>query len=339
MSARTETRSIAGGRIQLLIGMAVSIASVVLVIKGIKWGDVWTVLQTADYWWLIPSLGSIFASVGFKVWKWQLLLDPAGKTSKRNVFHSITIGYLVSDVLPGRLGEVARVYTEARLDSLSPVAVLATVVADRILDVVAVALLLAVALPSANLPSWVAESGTMIGVGAVVLLAFCVLLAYPVGERLFLRTLAVLPRFPGKTVLQKWAEELCIGMQGLRGPSAQFRIGVSTLAVWLVSILTFYFGFLAFHITAPVWAAVLALAITNLGMVIPSSPGYIGVFHGLVMIALAAFGVQKEVALGYATVEWLLGFLPIGLVGAFSLWRCGLTLMDWRGVDSRQPGS
>ncbi len=338
LSTKTETRSRSGGQLRLLIGIAISIVSVGLVVKGIEWDAFWTALQRADYWWLIPSLASLFVSVGFKVLKWQMLLAPAGKTSRTNIFHSISIGYLVSDVLPGRLGEVASVYTESRLDSLSPVAVLATVVADRILDVVAVALLLAVALPSANLPSWAVESGTLIGVAAVILLALCVVLAYPVGQKLFMRLLAGAPSFPGKTLVVKWAEELCVGLQGLRGPNAQLRIALVTLAVWLMTVLMFYFGLLAFHIHAPVWAAVLALALTNLGMVVPSSPGYIGVFHYLVVLALEAFGVEREVALGYAIVVHLLGFLPIGLVGAFSLWRCGLTLMDWRGADSRQPG-
>lgn len=338
LTTKSEAGSSAGGRLRLLIGVAISIASVVLVIRGIEWGTFWTALQGADYWWLVPSLAALFASVGFKVLKWQMLLAPAGKTSRTNVFYSISIGYLVSDVLPGRLGEVARVYTEARLDRLSPVAVLATVVADRILDVVAVALLLAVALPSANLPSWVVESGLMVGAGGAALLLLSVLLAYPVGRGLFLRLLAASPRFPGKAMIEKWAEELCIGLQGLRGLGALFRIGLATLGVWLPTVLMFYFGLLAFHINAPVWAAVLALALTNLGMVVPSSPGYIGVFHYLVVLALSAFGVQHEVALGYAIVIHLLGFLPIGLVGAFSLWRCGLTLMDWRGADSGQLG-
>lgn len=338
VSATTETKSNVGSRIQLSIGIAISIASLVMVIRGIEWSAFWTAIQGADYWWLIPSLAALFASVGFKVLKWQMLLAPAGKTSRTNIFHSICIGYLVSDVLPGRLGEVARVYSEARLDRLSPVAVFSSVVADRILDVVAVALLLAMALPSANLPSWVSESGLAVGAGAVGLLGVSILLAYPAGQRLFLQLLAATPKFPKKQVIEKWAEELCIGLQGLRGARAQLQIGLATLAVWLVSVLSFYFGQLAFHINAPVWAAVLALALTNLGMVVPSSPGYIGIFHYLVVLALSAFGVPREVALGYAIVTHLLGFLPIGLVGVFSLWRCGFTLMDWRSSDVSQPG-
>jgi glycosyltransferase 2 family protein len=332
LSTKTETGSSAAGRVRLLVGVAVSVASVVLVLRGIDWDAFWTALQGAEYWWLVPSMTSLFVAVGVKVLKWQMLLAPAGKTSKTNVFYSISIGYLVSDVLPGRLGEVARVYTEARLDRLSPVAVLASVAADRILDIVAVALLLAVALPSADLPPWVIESGLLMGAGAVALLAVCILLAYPVGRKLFLQLLAASPRFPGKALIEKWAEELCIGMQGLRGIGAQLRIGLATVAVWLLTVLMFYFGLLAFHINAPIWAAVLALALTNLGMVVPSSPGYIGVFHYLVVLALGAFGVQREMALGYAIVIHLLGFVPVGLVGALSLWRCGLTLMDWRGT-------
>jgi uncharacterized membrane protein YbhN (UPF0104 family) len=332
VSAKSETGASTGGQLRLLIGIAVSLGSVVLVVRGIEWDAFWAALQGAEYWWLLPSLLSLALAVGVKVLKWQLLLAPAGKTSKTNLFYSISIGYLISDVLPGRLGELARVYTESRLDKVSPVAVLASVAADRILDVVACALLLAISLPTADLPPWVAESGLVVGVGAIVLLALCILLAYPVGRNLFLHLLAISPRFPGKALIEKWAEALCLGMQGLRGKGAQLRIGSATVVVWLLTCLFNYFGLLAFHIQAPIWAAILVLALTNLGMVVPSSPGYIGVFHYLVVLALGAFGVPRELALGYAIVMHLLGFVPVGLLGAFSLWRCGLTLMDWRGA-------
>lgn len=336
--SKTHSGSSLGGRLRLLAGMAISLGALAILISGIEWDRFWSVLQTADYWWLVPATLSLAAAMWLKVIKWQMLLRPAGKASRTNLFYSMTIGYLVTDVLPGRLGELARVYSESRLDRLSLPAVLASVLVDRILDIVMLALLLAVTLPTVNLPEFVAQSGLVVGVGGLGLLAIAVLLAYPFGRRLFLRLLAASPRFPGKPLVEEWADSLCIGLQGLRGVGTQLSIILVTLAIWLLTGLMYYFGQFAFHIDAPFWAAIMILCLTNLGMIVPSSPGYIGVFHYLVVLGLGAYGVEREIALGFAIVMHLIGFLPVGILGAFSLWRCGMTLTDWRKAPEASQG-
>ncbi len=323
--------------LKTLLGIAVSVACLILLVWNLEWSHFWATLQRADYWWLIPSLLAILLDVWIKVLKWQMLLAPAGKPSCTNLLYSMCVGYLVSTVLPGRLGEIARVYFLARVERVSAVAVLSTVAVDRVLDVVAVALLLAVALPTAELPAWVAQSGLLVGVGGVVLLSVCVAMAYPWGRSFFFRLLVAMPRFPGKSIAEKWAEALCVGVEGLRGKGALARVSAATMAIWLVNVLCFYFGMLAFHIQIPIWAAFLVVALTNLGMVVPSSPGYVGVYHYLVVLALGAYGVGREAALGYAVVMHLLWILPVGLIGAFALWRRGLTLMGWRECAQETP--
>ncbi len=323
----------AKARVRLLLGLAVSGASVVLLVWNIEWGRFWSALEAADYWWMIPTLITVGIDVGIKVIKWQLLLVPAGKISRTNLLYSMSVGYLVNTVLPGRLGEIARTYMLAKLEGVSIVAVLSTVALDRILDVVGVAVLLAVVLPSTDLPAWVAESGLLVGAGGLGLLVLCILLAYPRWRTLFLRLLAASPRFPGKGLAEKWAEALCIGMEGLKGVGALARLSAATAGIWLVTVLTAYLSMLAFHIQAPIWAAALVIAITNLGMVVPSSPGYVGVYQYLVVLALSVFGVEKEVALGFSVVFHLVWLLPVCLLGIFGLWRRGLTLMGWKDLD------
>ncbi len=325
------------GRARTFVGVVVSVACLVLLVWNLEWEHFLKTLQGAQYWWLLPALATILLDVWIKVVKWQLLLLPAGRVSGVNLTYSICVGYLVSTVLPGRLGELARVYFLARVERVSAMAVLSTVAVDRVLDVVAVALLLALALPTADLPAWVGQSGLLVGAGAVVLLLLCLALAYPAGRELLLRLLAASPAFPGKATAEKWAESLCLGLQGLRGKGAFARVVMATLAVWFVNVFAFYFALLAFHIQGPLWMAILVVAITNLGMVVPSSPGYVGVYHYLVVLALGAYGVEREVALGYAVVMHLLWILPVGIMGAFALWRRGLTLMSWR--ETGQEGA
>lgn len=338
VSRETDGGSGTGGRLRLLAGLAISVVSLGLVLWNVEWKRFWEALGGADYVWLLPALATVALVMWLKAIKWQILLVPAGKTSRVHLLYSMAIGYLVNTVLPGRLGELARTYTEAKLDGVRPMAVLSSVALDRILDIVALAVLLALSLPTANLPEWVGQSGLLVGAAGVGLLALSVLIAYPAGASIVTRIMRLLPSFPGKTRVERWVEALCVGMRGLRGARSQLALALLTATIWLVSVLTFYLTMLAFHIPAPIWASALGLAVTNLGMVVPSSPGYIGVFHYLVVLTLGAYGVEKELALGFSVVVHLVGLLPVSIFGAYSLWRCGLGLMDWRGAGrSTEP--
>lgn len=326
----TNRREQRGEWLKLLVGLAVSGGSALLVFWNVDWEAFWSALAGADYRWLVLSLLTLGLALWLKVLRWQLLLSPMGRVSQPSVFYAISVGYLVNTILPGRLGEAARAYMIARLRQVSLVAVLATVAVDRVLDMVVLALLLALALPTADLPYWLARSGLLLGAGGLGLLVLCIILAYPAGRRLFLGVLAGLPTFPFKDRVIGAARSLCLGVEGLRGAGPLLKILAVSAAVWMATVFIFYFGQLAFQIGAPVWAAVMVTAVTSLGMVVPSSPGYIGVFHYLVVLALTPYGVEREVALGFAVVIHLAETIPLSLMGAFALWRCGLGITVWR---------
>ena len=89
---------------------------------------------------------------------------------------------------------------------------------------------------------------------------------------------------------------------------------------------------------APPTAALLVLCTTALGMVIPSSPGYIGVYEYIVVLALSLFGVEREMALSYGLV--LHGVIYVGqsLLGVLGLWRESLSYSDIRGRAAELSG-
>jgi uncharacterized membrane protein YbhN (UPF0104 family) len=90
----------------------------------------------------------------------------------------------------------------------------------------------------------------------------------------------------------------------------------------------------ALHLELPISAIILAVIMTTLGMLVPSSPGYIGVFEYLVILALAPFSVPKEQALGFALVWHAVNYLTLSLSGVVALWVHGTSLgqvLRWRG--------
>ena len=70
---------------------------------------------------------------------------------------------------------------------------------------------------------------------------------------------------------------------------------------------------------APIAVAVLLTCTTNLAMLIPSSPGYVGVFHAAATLSLLPFGVGSSEAFGFAILAHLVNVLPVSLLGAIFL--------------------
>ncbi|MFQ6000262.1 MAG: lysylphosphatidylglycerol synthase domain-containing protein, partial [Anaerolineae bacterium] len=74
-------------------------------------------------------------------------------------------------------------------------------------------------------------------------------------------------------------------------------------------------------------ASLFVMVVVNLGILIPSSPGYIGTFHFFAMSALAVFGAPRETALSYAVVSHAMQYLLVTGLGLLFLWRENLSLL------------
>src|SRR5262245_50029411 len=108
--------------------------------------DVWRVgaeIVRARPEWLALALASTFVNLAIRAYRWQYLLEPLGATSFANAFRATAVGFAASGVLPGRPGEVIRPYFLARRENMSATGTFATIILERLLDVVTVLALLA----------------------------------------------------------------------------------------------------------------------------------------------------------------------------------------------------
>ena len=88
--------------------MSISLAFLFLALRGIRLEALWAALQEANYWWLIPCVLVTVALLFLKGWRWQLLFLPEYRVRFWSVFSAMCAGYLASNVLPGRAGELVR---------------------------------------------------------------------------------------------------------------------------------------------------------------------------------------------------------------------------------------
>jgi uncharacterized membrane protein YbhN (UPF0104 family) len=145
---------------------------------------------------------------------------------------------------------------------------------------------------------------------------------------LFARRVAPRIEARGRVLLLAFAA----GLGVLRSPRRFAAVFAWTTLHWLVNALAFWIGFRAVGITAPFGAALFLQGLIAIGVAIPSSPGFFGVFEALARTGLSVYAVDKTLATSWAIGFHLLSFVPITLLGAWYFARLGMHLGDMAGV-------
>jgi glycosyltransferase 2 family protein len=102
------------------------------------------------------------------------------------------------------------------------------------------------------------------------------------------------------------------------------------VAHWLVNALAFWIGFKAVAIDAPFSAANFLQGIIAIGVALPSSPGFFGVFEAFAKLGLGVYSVSGGQAVTWAIGYHILSFIPITLFGLYYFARLGLHFSDFK---------
>ena len=324
------TTSSAGLRWTYLgIGLALGFLLLALAIKGVDAAALRRSLASANPWLVGLGLLAVVGTVVAKVLRWRLLFYPSCEGLRLStLFSALLIGQTINLLLPARLGELARAYLVAQEEKRSALSVLGTVVAEKTLDGFALVLLLGVLLLLMPLPPWLRVSGGAAALMTSVLLVGVLLLT---GERRRVigasEELCLIAPVLGRLKLGERVSALGEGLSSLRARGIQARLLLWTAAIWALGALTNYLVLLALRVEVPlVLASVLVLTVVHLGLVVPTSPARIGVFHYLCLLALSLLAVEKSAALAFGLVLHGIVVLPVMAVGLVCLWKKNLSL-------------
>lgn len=293
-------------------------------------GRVARAFQEVDYLWLLPGVSLYIAGLAVRAFRWRILLAPVARVPLRSLFGVLSIGFLVNNVLPARLGELARAVLMRRRHEMSRSAALATIVVERIFDGIVMLLFLGAATAAAGervASDWLALLVPLTAAGfggaAVVLALLAVAPTTTLG--IAARLLAPFPDRAREAALDV-AGKFISGLGVLQDIKLAASVLISSIVVWLLEAGVYIAVGRAFRLDAGPQAYLLALAVANLGTMIPSSPGYVGTFDALVQRSLAFFGVGDAMALAYAFLLHLTIWLPPTLIGLFYVFRYNVAL-------------
>ncbi len=316
---------------QLWLGIAFSLGFLVLALRDVDLAETANVLRRVNVPLLSAAVFSYVLSTAAKAIRWQLLLAVRKAPSFGRAFSVTSIGMMVNSFFPARLGEFTRAYLMGETESDSKVYVLGTVAVEKVADLLFLLLSLIVLLSQMALPEWLSGSARGMAWTLAILVPCFIFLAW---QRDFVlrvveRTIRFVP-----AALREWlvlqTRNGLTSLDIMRHPRLLIGLFGSSLMIWIISAFTNYLVFLAMDLTLPFWASLLLLVVLQVGTAVPSSPGRVGVFQYLAILTLSIFSVDKDVALGYSIVLYLVVYLPMVLIGGYCLWREKIT---WKKLE------
>lgn len=314
----------------LLFGLVFSVIFLWIALRGLDWHSVGSILQTARWQYLLLAMLVWSLGLGARAVRWRVLMG--NEVPLASTFHILNIGFLLNNTLPFRVGELARAFLIGRSDTTTTgLAALTTIVAERIIDMLAVVLLLVIVLPTLAVEQATITGGAIMG--AIAITGFGVLLVFAHRPgwaqailATFLRILPFLKRFGLNDLLDR----VLTGLQPLTTWRDLFGTIVWTAIAWLTSVVGSWILALAFPAlpVTPVMRAALTLSIVaaSFSIIVPFTLASVGPFEAAAIFALMTAGIAQELAAAYAVV-WHAGTVVVYAAwGAIGIMSLGLSL-------------
>lgn len=300
--------------LQITASVIVAAALLWLFFRRVSLQEVGDVLASVNFWWVVVAVAFALASYAARAWRWGLLLSGAGSPPYTTLAGCTAAGFATSTVLPARLGELVRPLLLSARAGLPAAATLASIVAERLLDLLTVVFLFAVALivrvegQEALLTSlfW-----SLVTVGALGLaVAFLVRTRERLVAWLELRAHSVWFRR-----LVSFLRELLESLSFWGNPRHGLSLALASLVTWGLAIAQVAVTARAFQVSLGLRQATLVLAVSVVGLAVPT-PGGIGGFHAATQFALTSIASWPLAeATAYALLHHAVCFFPVTLLG------------------------
>ncbi len=307
----------------------------VLAVRKMGWHHVTSALTGASAGWLLLGLAAMCASMPLRAVSWWAALKAALSKSRiglRDAMVALFIGVLVSSTLPASLGEPSRALVIARRtgepwQSLPKIA--GTLVSQTLLNVAALLMLGVVTFASADLFS--GQRFVLVGGAALAAFVVAAVLAAP----------AILNHFrahPWARRAEAVAEEVRAGLDVFR----QVRLGAvavaGQLSAWGLQLAAVYVLLVGLHLAGKVGllGAVAVLFAVNVTMLLPVTPGDVGVYQAAVAAVLnTGWQIPYSAGVAYGIALQAAELAAAVLMGAPALFAEGLS---WRHLASHGSG-
>jgi hypothetical protein len=313
-------------RFQTIIGLAISALLLYLAARNVQMAEILPLLGQVNYFFLALAGACALLAVWLRAWRWRYLIPNSQSMKTANLFSATMIGFMGNNLLPLRIGDLARAYIAARKENVTASAMLATVVIERLLDVFAILTMLSVIFFHMPLPGWIANGFLIMlalgGAAWVALLSMNRLSAALGGW-----TSRLMPeRYRGR--IEGFMESFFAGLAAMRNKKNLTIATLLSIPIWTTYALGTFAALQACAIDAPFSASWVVLAFVGIGVSLPSAPGFFGTVQFFTVAALALYAVDQQQAFGFSLLYHLAQYIPVTLFGWILLIKEQMSLGD-----------
>jgi hypothetical protein len=324
-------------------GLAISLVCLWYAMREVRPGEVLSALAQSDFRGFVALMALTLIGFWLRAYRWRWLLSTPEPVPLGRLYRATMIGFMANNLLPLRLGEFVRAWALGRSQGLSKTTVFATVVVERVVDMITLLAVFGVALLMHPISSDTL-AGRLTNAGATLLVILSVAMT---------AFLVAIERMPA--LLGGWFDRLAerapgVGARGVR-MLHQFVHGLSLFrdvprVLWVLALSFVMFGTFALCLSVSMWSlgidvpwygGLIMLVITAIGIMIPAAPGYIGTLHVACQAGLALFQVGRGLAAPFSWFFWAGQWIPVTLVGLLCLHAEGLSLRAITHARDEEP--
>ncbi|MDL1902332.1 flippase-like domain-containing protein [Anaerolineae bacterium CFX9] len=313
------------------LGAAGTLIAVFFIVRGMgdlsQLGDAF---RQARWIYLIPAFLLVGIGLAARAVRWRVLLSDGLPFNR--AFHILNVSYLVNGILPFRIGEVARAFLATRADPPVPIFKSAsTIVVERLLDLLAVLVILALSLAfsNADLPDEI--RGAALAFAPIAIAGFIALVIAAGQRQWVLRVMNALTtrvELFRRLRLDAWIEHFLDGLRPLSGMRTLALTLLWTAISWAISVFAAWVTMWAFYDQADLAAVGLFVAAASFAVALPAVPGNLGTYEASIVIALAASGYGEPFSVA-AALAMVIHFKNLGMnaiLGVIGLISEGITV-------------
>jgi uncharacterized membrane protein YbhN (UPF0104 family) len=289
--------------------------------RGPSWAAVSDAFTVVRWRWVFTAIGLNLLSVIARSIAWRTVIDqavPPPAPRYRLVFAAFSVGLFANAVLPGRIGELARVAVLNRRMQRLPgmwATLVGTVFAHRVFDLVPVLGLIVYVLLTAKIPQWAVTSLGAVVVVGVGLLAFAIATAKQPNRS----------PLDGLGAVRRLVTMARHGLGVMHTPLAAAEAVLFQVLGWVCQLFAVWTAMRAFHIHLGLPAAGLVLVLMNVATIFPLWPGNVGLLQAAVALPLVQYGVSYARGFAYGIgLQAIEASVGVG-VGLLFLAREGLS--------------
>lgn len=316
--------------LQPAVGVTIAAACLVWVFHDIRLEELWHSLPALNWRWVALALVLDVLTYVCQGWRWRLLLRPRGEVSLLRATQAVYAGLFTNELVPMRFGELVRAYLVSRWLPAELAAVLPSIIVERLLDGVWLAVGIGLAGVFVPMPKRLLRGVDTLGFVVLVGTVLFVYIVLREEESLAEARPGKIHRWRVIQVAHGFVRKLAEGLRQI-GLSRRFYLaGAISLLMVALQALAFWLLMRAYGLRMSVGVGTVVWMIVHLGIAVPNAPANVGTYQFFTVVGLTLFGVEKTVATGFSVVVFILLTIPLWVLGFLALTRSGTTLFAIR---------